>query len=280
VRKSRAADPATSFSFFCCTTINIDAGALTGRDGSGKLQIDETRYPHGLRWLSDRLHAMDFKFGVYTDISGKTCGNGPGTGSLGHYDLDAHTFAHEWQADYLKVDFCGPAGFAPNCANASDPRCISIDPEPQYAAWAALRDALNRTGRPIYFSICPHAASDRKGTGAPFNLIYAPPLAWNKAQRRDLANSLLVEYDNTMDSWADFTDAKGYHHWGVLSNIDSQIHSSRLQDTGPSSWNDADMLQVCNYGEGYTPGGGMSLSEYRVHYTVWAILYLGIAVCL
>ena len=25
---------------------------------------------------------------------------------------------------------------------------------PQYAGWAALRDALNNTGRPIYYSIC------------------------------------------------------------------------------------------------------------------------------
>ena len=32
------------------------------------------------------------------------------------------------------------------------------------------------------------------------------------------------------------------------------------------------MLQVCNYGKGYTPGWGMTLSEYRAHYAVWAIL--------
>ena len=49
------------------------------------------------------------KLGVYTDLSGHTCGNGPGTGSKGHYDIDAATFK-EWQADYLKVDFCGAVG--------------------------------------------------------------------------------------------------------------------------------------------------------------------------
>ena len=34
------------------------------------------------------------------------------------------------------------------------------------------------------------------------------------------------------------------------------------------------MLQACCFGEGKTPhwGGGMTMSEYRVHYTVWAIL--------
>ena len=32
------------------------------------------------------------------------------------------------------------------------------------------------------------------------------------------------------------------------------------------------MLQVCGFGKGRTPGGGMSLAEYRAHYSVWAIL--------
>lgn len=32
------------------------------------------------------------------------------------------------------------------------------------------------------------------------------------------------------------------------------------------------MLQVCSYGKGRTPGTGMTLNEYRAHYSVWAIL--------
>ena len=32
------------------------------------------------------------------------------------------------------------------------------------------------------------------------------------------------------------------------------------------------MLQLCNYGAGRTPGGGMALNEYRAHYAAWAIL--------
>eukprot|EP01050_Picozoa_sp_SAG11_P018922 SAG11_NODE_2936_length_2825_cov_2.224138_1_plen_116_part_10 len=30
--------------------------------------------------------------------------------------------------------------------------------------------------------------------------------------------------------------------------------------------------QVCAYGKGQVPGGGMTLSEYRAHYSVWSIL--------
>ena len=65
----------------------------------------------------------------------------------------------------------------------------------QYAAWSALSTALNKTGRPIYLDFCPHAIADGVGTETPKgSLMYAPPADWTLAQRRGLANSLLVEY--------------------------------------------------------------------------------------
>ena len=35
---------------------------------------------------------------------------------MGHYQLDADTYAHDWQVDYLKVDFCGPVNLKYNIA--------------------------------------------------------------------------------------------------------------------------------------------------------------------
>ena len=48
-------------------------------------------------------------------------------------------------------------------------------------------------------------------------------------------------------------------------------------DSGPGTWADADMLQVCNYGKGGANAGGrgdggMTLEEYRASYAIWAIL--------
>ena len=60
-----------------------------------------------------------------------------GPGSQGHYQIDADTYAHDWQVDYLKVDFCGPT-YGPTGGGK-----VSIQPGAQYAAFKALGDALN-----------------------------------------------------------------------------------------------------------------------------------------
>lgn len=110
-------------------TINIDAGSLDRSPTTGKLFGNTHRFPSGLRNLSDFLHAANFKFGAYNDISGHTCGSGPGAGSMGHYVTDAATFAHEWQVDYLKFDFCGvemPVSPPENCSGVVGRSCGTV----------------------------------------------------------------------------------------------------------------------------------------------------------
>lgn len=375
--------------------MNIDAGVwLRSRDKDGKIQPDPVHFPHGIRYLSDELHKKGLKLGIYTDISDKSCGTGPG--SQGHYTQDAETFAHDWQVDFLKVDYCGfwngtnqpplehscavgavcldsapdihngtmsraaalewcsrnkeCGAFNTNHPNTtacqdsppalsqrhqhehdrehqqhqqhqqeplaeyeyhfksvgcgrgnpwarpaagwsswSKPGAGSVDftPAPQYAAWKAFGDALNATGRAIYYSICPHTPIPHTGTAAEFahqiadppEPAYAPPPQWGKEQRHALANSILVEYVNTMDTWyAPKYKGAECHGWtchgGVVTDIDSMVQMTNLAFSGPGSWNDADMLQLCTYGGGGTPHtpGGMTLTEYRSHYSVWAVL--------
>ena len=57
--------------------------------------------------------------------------------------VDADVYAHEWQVDQVKDDGCG--------------QC------PQHEPFAAMRDALNKTGRPIFYAI----HSSIIGTGNP-----------------------------------------------------------------------------------------------------------------
>ena len=54
----------------------------------------------------------------------------------------------------------------------------------------------------------------------------------------------------------------------MIGDIDSMLQMTDLAYGRPGSWNDADMLQVCNFGKGNSPGDGMTLAEYRSHYSV------------
>ena len=114
---------------------NLDDGVFAGRDKDGVLVANASQFPSGIKALADAVHAAGFKFGIYTDRGTKTCGGRPG--SLGHEQLDASTFA-AIGVDFLKEDSC----------YADD------TPEVAWPQYAKMRDALNATGRPIYFNLC------------------------------------------------------------------------------------------------------------------------------
>jgi alpha-galactosidase len=82
--------------------------------------------------------------GLYTDAGVNTCNSGGRPykipGAYGHYAQDALTFA-SWGVDGVKLDFC--AHILPNGT--------ALDPFVQYPEFS---QALNATGRPIYFSAC------------------------------------------------------------------------------------------------------------------------------
>lgn len=241
-------------------TVSIDGDyLLRERNASGHLIVDPAKFPRGIRPVADQLHSMGLQLGAYTDISGKSCCTGPG--SLGHYTRDAHTLAVEWQVDFVKVDFCGAYGGEGS---------VSVDAKKQYAAWAAMRDALNATSRPIWYYICPH----RPGMGY-HGLSYAPPPEWTRDERRALANSLIVEYKNIYDQWS-MGPPGPRGSGGLITNIDAMLQLTTLNSSGGGahggSWNDADMLVACNFGGGQIPGAGMTLNEYRVQYSVWSLL--------
>jgi hypothetical protein len=100
---------------------------------SNEYQADPTKFPSGMKEIGVHIHQNGFLYGIYTSAGTKTCQGLPG--SLGSEDRDAQTFA-DWGVDFLKYD---------NCYNENIP---SIDRYPK------MRDALNKTGRPIFFSLC------------------------------------------------------------------------------------------------------------------------------
>lgn len=189
------------------------------------------------------------------------CGSGPG--SFGNYDRDAARLA-EMGCDFLKVDYCA--------YDQSDPKRFRPPIQDQLPAWQALRDALNRTGRPIYSYFCPRSfggtLTPPAGCGSACCLgkrcvVDGPPKEWSGPTRAALANTILTEYGNSHDSWT-----------SAMSNLDAVLALRPQPDVeGGGFWSDADMLQSCNFGKGKTnKPPGMAQPEYEAQFATWAVL--------
>ena len=89
--------------------------------------------------MADYAHSKGLKFGLYSDAGNETCAGRPG--SLGYETYDANSYA-AWTVDYLKYDNCN-----------SD----NIPPQTRYPV---MRDALNATGRHIFYSMCEWGVDD------------------------------------------------------------------------------------------------------------------------
>ena len=114
------------------------------------------------------------------------------------------------------------------------------------ASYANIRAALDATGRPIVLSICEWGR--------------ARPWLWGE----EVGGNLWRTTDDIQDRWA------GKQKWpdggccsnGMTAILDEQVGLESY--AGPGHWNDPDMLEVGN--------GGMSPTEYRSHFSLWAIL--------
>ena len=163
-----------------------------------------------MKSLGDYLHNKGLKFGLYSSAGVMTCEKR--AGSLYYEDKDAVDYA-SWGVDYLKYD---------NCFN---------DDQPGLERYSAMRDALNKTGRPIFYSICNWGEEES--------------YKWGK----DVANSWRTTQD-IADLW-------GSIEFNFKQNMNVREHS------GNFGWNDPDMLEVGN--------GGLTHEEEKTHFALWAI---------
>ncbi|XP_038988913.1 alpha-galactosidase 3 isoform X2 [Phoenix dactylifera] len=192
--------------------VNIDDcwSSLT-RNTKGELEPDPKTFPSGIKALADYVHEKGLKLGIYSDAGAFTCQVRPG--SLYHENDDAQLFAL-WGVDYLKYD---------NCFN------LGIKPEERYPP---MRDALNSTGRTIFYSLCEWGVDD--------------PALW------------AGKVGNSWRTTDDITDS-----WESMTTI-ADLNDKWASYAGPGGWNDPDMLEVGN--------GGMTYMEYRGHFSIWALM--------
>lgn len=183
------------------------------RTDDGHLQADPTTFPSGMKALGDYIHSKGLKFGLYNSAGTMTCQQR--AGSLYHEKVDALDFA-AWGVDYLKYD---------NCYN---------DNVPATTRYPDMRDALNATGRPIFYSICSWGTED-------------------------------------VDTWGNVT-GNSWRTTGDISDTWDSMKSNILNNgyqasAGPGAWNDPDMLEIG------VNRHTISLNniEERTHFALWAI---------
>lgn len=218
--------------------INIDDCWQAARRGPHDEPVaDPEKFPKGIKHLSDRIHELGLKIGIYSDAGKYTCGKR--FGSLGYESIDAKAYAR-WGIDYLKYD---------NCYNEG----LSGTPNISATRYRTMRDALNSTGRPILYSICQ----------------WGEDSVWNWGST--IANSWRMSgdiYDNfdRPDDRCPCQDSvspcplAGFH-CSVMNILEKAAGLG--QKAGSGGWNDLDMLEVGN--------GGMSYDEYVSHFSMWAL---------
>ena len=93
-------------------TVVLDDGYQAfRRDHRGRIQAHPARFRNGIEYLSDEIHKLGLKFGIYLVPGSLTCGqqymdyHAENIGSLNHEEIDAQTLA-DWKVDFLKYDWC------------------------------------------------------------------------------------------------------------------------------------------------------------------------------
>ena len=93
--------------------VNIDDGYFNGRNAEGHLQVN-SKFPNGMKAVSDYIHAKGLKAGIYSEIGRHTCAAlhegdeaGRNSGLYEHEEQDLRLFFDTWNYDFIKVDYCG-----------------------------------------------------------------------------------------------------------------------------------------------------------------------------
>jgi len=165
------------------------------------------------------------KYGLYTSRGNVQCSTSKyqGPGSYGYYKQDVDLMA-SWGMDYLKVDSCGG----------------SQDHDEAFKEYGQIRDALNATKRPVFFSLCG------------WNSWYAP-VGWS------LGNSFRISADG--NNWHD-----------IINSIN--IMAQLTPYSRPGGWSDPDMLSGTGAGSYGPDRGSMGQTDLtsRSQFSLWCVM--------
>ena len=213
------------------------------RDASGKI-LPNKRFPD-MKGLTDYVHSLGLKAGLYSSPGPLTCGGCSGT--FGHEEQDAATYA-AWGFDYLKHDWCS---YQPNMEGtrpAAVPHVPAIDAITNdellklMIPYAIMRSALDRQKRDIHYSLCQYGMGNVSEWGAQVG-------------------------GNSWRTTGDITD-----NWGSMAGIGFKQNGLE-KHAKPGNWNDPDMLVVGHVGWGPAlHPTNLTPDEQYTHISLWCLL--------
>lgn len=215
-------------------TITIDdCWMAKQRKADGTLTADPQKFPHGMAWMSQQVHALGLKFGIYEDAGTETCAKYPG--SWDHFQKDADTFA-KWKVDYIKLDGCN----VPDLPGKTKE-------ETYREAYKAFSDAILETGRKMVYS--ESAPAYFQNTPDDWYLV----LGW------------VDKYGNLWREGADIalSQEAGPKKWRSL-NYNYSYNVGLWKYAGPGHWNDPDFLLVGD--------SGLTNDEMQSQMSLWAMM--------
>lgn len=215
-------------------TITIDdCWMAKKRNSDGTLAGDPQKFPHGIAWMGQQVHALGLKFGIYEDAGDKTCAGFPG--SWNYFQKDADTFA-KWKVDYIKLDGCN-VPTVPGKTNE----------EAYHYAYKTFSDAILHTHRKMVYS--ESAPAYFQNTPDDWYLV----LGW------------VAKYGNLWREGDDIAlgQYSGASKWKSL-NYNYSYNVGLWKYAGPGHWNDPDFLLVGD--------SGLSTDEMQSQMSLWAIM--------
>lgn len=222
-----------------------DDASLQGpeRDSNGKI-LPNPRFPD-MKGLTDYVHGLGLKIGLYSSPGPLTCGGC--IGSYDHEELDAASYA-EWGFDYLKHDWCSynpgmeakrsrAIGGAEMFKDVTDENLRNL-----ILPYAGMRAALDHQKRDIVYSLCQYGMGDVSKWGGKVG-------------------------GNCWRTTGDITDT-----WNSMAGIGFS-QSNHAEFAKPGNWNDPDMLVVGKVGWGPSlHPTRLTPNEQYTHISLWSLL--------
>ncbi len=213
------------------------------RDAAGKI-IPNRSFPN-MKGLTDYIHSLGLKAGLYSSPGPLTCGRCEG--SYGHELQDAQSWA-DWGFDYIKYDWCSYRDiFTKETGRKQGEKGIFEDMSVREAfikPYRVMGECLKKQKRDIVYSFCQYGMAHTEVWG-------------------DKAGG---------QCWRTWDDLKDAWRWMELA-VEGRINAEHWKYNKPGWWADPDMMIV---GQQFSFGSDhptyLTPNEQYTHVSLWAML--------